>query len=353
MFTSDWYKDMTWLCICVTDKVSAVQTFWILFNVLLRLLYVRLKQDTLSTLLPHHAHYVNCSHFILYVSISFVKFLWRKFFSFLSFELKKIFFNWFRSWCKFCLINKSVLLFSHLQLAHIIFILRPAVCSCAELKDSSGFRSWKKHFMRRAPFQSMEKRAVIKFFSCVARCQRNSMPQSKCGWPNLNVVIFPTVLFLVLDDSNCDHPGSYWPIWQANLGRPPHLGYVKSWATGKLTWAVGYIIHEHLDRRNLSAKWVQSRLNADQERQICQSSVQSFEFFRGEVNDFLLRLVTINETWLYHNEPETMQRSVEWRHSDSPRPKLFREQNTLGNSSPRFFVSRRQIPYLFSSKEPT
>jgi len=228
-------------------------------------------------------------------------------------------------------------LFSQWQLAHIIFILRPAVCSCAELKHSSGFRSRKKHFRRRAEFQNMEKRAVIKFFSCEARCQRNSMPQLKCGWPNLNVVIFPTVLRLVLDDPNCDHPGRYWPIWQGNLGRPSHLGYVKIWATGNLSWAVGYIIHVHLDRRNLSAKWVPSRLNADQERQLCHSSEQSFEFFRGEINDFLLRLVTINETWLYHNDPETMQRSVEWRHSDSPRPKLFRVQNTLGNLSPRFF----------------
>jgi len=80
---------------------------------------------------------------------------------------------------------------------------------------------------------------------------------------------------------------------------------------GILGERVGSIIHVHLDRRKLSAKWVQSRLNADQERQRCQSSEQSFEFFRGDVNDFLLRLLTINETWLYHNEPETMQRSVE------------------------------------------
>ena len=32
------------------------------------------------------------------------------------------------------------------------------------------------------------------------------------------------------------------------------------------------------------------------------------------------RLVTVDETWLYHYEPETKQQWVEWRHRGSPRP---------------------------------
>jgi len=35
---------------------------------------------------------------------------------------------------------------------------------------------------------------------------------------------------------------------------------------------VGPIIHEDLDMRKLSAKWVLKRLNVDQKRQRCQSS---------------------------------------------------------------------------------
>jgi hypothetical protein len=31
----------------------------------------------------------------------------------------------------------------------------------------------------------------------------------------------------------------------------------------------------------------------------------------GEANDFLLRLVTMDETWLYHYDPETKQQSIE------------------------------------------
>jgi len=42
---------------------------------------------------------------------------------------------------------------------------------------------------------------------------------------------------------------------------------------------VGSIIHENLDMRNLSAKWVPKCLKADQKRQRCQSSEQLLEFF--------------------------------------------------------------------------
>jgi len=68
---------------------------------------------------------------------------------------------------------------------------------------------------------------------------------------------------------------------------------------------VGLIIHEDLDMRKLSAKWVPKCLNADQKRQRCQSSEQLLEFFRRDLNDFLSRLVTMNETWLYHYDAET------------------------------------------------
>jgi len=38
----------------------------------------------------------------------------------------------------------------------------------------------------------------------------------------------------------------------------------------------------------------------------------------------------MDETWLYHYDPETKQQSMEWRHSGSPRPKKFRVQKSSG-----------------------
>ena len=93
---------------------------------------------------------------------------------------------------------------------------------------------------------------------------------------------------------------------------------------------IGSIVHEDLDMGKLSAKWVPKFLNTDQKRQRCQSSEQILKFFRRDPNDFLSRLVTMDETWLYHYDPETKQQSMEWRHSGSPRPKKSRVQKSAG-----------------------
>ena len=93
---------------------------------------------------------------------------------------------------------------------------------------------------------------------------------------------------------------------------------------------VGSIIHEDLDMRKLSERWVPKCLNADQKRQRCQSPEQILEFFRRDPNDFLSRLVNMDETWLYHYDPETKQQSVGWWHSGLPRLKKFRVQKSDG-----------------------
>ena len=38
----------------------------------------------------------------------------------------------------------------------------------------------------------------------------------------------------------------------------------------------------------------------------------------------------MDETWLYHYDPETKQQSMDWRHSNSHRPKKFRVQKSAG-----------------------
>ena len=60
-------------------------------------------------------------------------------------------------------------------------------------------------------------------------------------------------------------------------------------------WA-GSIIQEDLDMWKLSAKRVPKCLNTYQKRQRCQSSEQYLESFQHNLNDFLLRLVTMEET---------------------------------------------------------
>jgi hypothetical protein len=54
-----------------------------------------------------------------------------------------------------------------------------------------------------------------------------------------------------------------------------------------------------------------------------------FFFGRRDPNDFLSRLVTMDETWLYHYDPETKQQPIEWLHRGSPRPKKTECKNPL------------------------
>jgi len=103
---------------------------------------------------------------------------------------------------------------------------------------------------------------------------------SKSGSPSLNVVIFPPVMHLILDDPKQWRPRRF--IDQINeliledcriLAKSivEQLGISREWD--------GSIIHEDLDMRKLSAKWVLKCLNMDQKRQWYQLSEQLLEFF--------------------------------------------------------------------------
>jgi hypothetical protein len=80
--------------------------------------------------------------------------------------------------------------------------------------------------------------------------------------------------------------------------------------------------------RKLSAKFVPKCINADQNLQKCLSK---FEIFWRDANNFLSRLVTMDETRLYHYDPEKKQQPMEWRQSGSYRPKKFRVQKSAVN----------------------
>ena len=111
---------------------------------------------------------------------------------------------------------------------------------------------------------------------------------------------------------------------------------MNSWEAGHFTWA-GWVHHSwRFWQRKLSAKWVPKCLTADLKLQRCHSSEHFLEFFRRDPNDFLSRSVTMEETWLYHHDPETRRQSMEWRHSDSPRSKNSEWKNSLEKFSPWF-----------------
>ncbi|KFD50419.1 hypothetical protein M513_08646, partial [Trichuris suis] len=59
-------------------------------------------------------------------------------------------------------------------------------------------------------------------------------------------------------------------------------------------------------------------------------SKEVLELFENSEEDFLRRIVTGDEVWLCHYDPETEQQSSQWKHVNSPRPKRARLEPRLG-----------------------
>jgi len=62
-------------------------------------------------------------------------------------------------------------------------------------------------------------------------------------------------------------------------------------------------------------------------------------------------MATMEETWLYHYDPETKQRAVDWRYIGSPRPKIPSAKIRWKSSRLNFFGIMTESSSL-SSKGP-
>jgi len=164
------------------------------------------------------------------------------------------------------------------------------------------------------------------------------MPPSEAGWPSLNVVIFfhvwrasswttqtvttPEIIAqiyeLILEDRR---------ISAKSIAE--HLGISRE--------RVGSIIHEDLDMRKLSAKWVPKCVNADQKRQRCQSSEQVLEFFGA------IQIISCRDWWPWtkpcYGTMTRRQSNNYWRGGMVPHhaSKKSEYKNPLENFSPRIF----------------
>ena len=90
--------------------------------------------------------------------------------------------------------------------------------------------------------------------------------------------------------------------------------------------SVSTILHDRLGMRKLTARWVPKFLS---DEQMATRASLLLKCFRSK-DDFLLRLVTVDETWVHYYEPENKARSRQWVGPGSPRPKKFKTQPSAG-----------------------
>ena len=93
--------------------------------------------------------------------------------------------------------------------------------------------------------------------------------------------------------------------------------------------SVSTILHDRLGMRKLTARWVPKSFSDEQ--MATRASVCSALLKRLRSNDdFLLRLVTVDETWVDYYEPENKAQSRQWVGPGSLRPKKFKTQPSAG-----------------------
>ena len=105
--------------------------------------------------------------------------------------------------------------------------------------------------------------------------------------------------------------------------------------------------------RKFCALWVPKYLIAEQKRQRYQFCEQRLEILRRDPNVFLSRLVTTDETWLYHYDPEKKQQSMELRHNGSPHHKISECKRPPEISRLNFLVSWKHPPIDYLPKDQT
>ena len=75
---------------------------------------------------------------------------------------------------------------------------------------------------------------------------------------------------------------------------------------------MSHILSEILGFRKLCAQWVPHSLTIEQKHIRMRLSQQHLERFKKDKVDFVHRFITMDETWVYHHDPESKQEAKEW-----------------------------------------
>ena len=168
-------------------------------------------------------------------------------------------------------------------------------CSCAQLQVFPCYRGWKEACQaKRALSTTWRRELSSSFFFLQGKAPKeiHAIPTETLGEraPSYGTVKNWVAQFKRGDFSTCDalHPGRPKTVATPEIMDQIHQLILEDRRISAKSIAeqqsisrerVGSIIHEDLDMRKLSAKWVPKCPNAEQKRQRCQSSELLLEFF--------------------------------------------------------------------------
>lgn len=92
-------------------------------------------------------------------------------------------------------------------------------------------------------------------------------------------------------------------------------------AIGIADGSIHEILTNVLGMRKLLSRWVPHLLTSEQKRTRMKLSQQHLDLFLKNKTDFTRRFITMDETWVYHYDPELRQQTAEWTEAGCSAPK--------------------------------
>ena len=109
--------------------------------------------------------------------------------------------------------------------------------------------------------------------------------------------------------------------------------------------SVSTILHDRVGMRKLTARWVHKSLSDEQmatRASVCSALLKCLR----SKDDFLLRLVTVDETWVHYYEPENKAQSRQRVGPGSPGSKKFKTQPSAGKVMATVFWDAKGVIML-------
>lgn len=112
--------------------------------------------------------------------------------------------------------------------------------------------------------------------------------------------------------------------------------------TGVSSTTILNILHDHLGMSKVCARWVPRMLTPLQKQQRVECSREFLDLCSENSVEFMDRIVTGDETWVHHYEPDSKQESMQW-HKKGRTAKKFKVSQSAGKIMATVFWDSERI----------
>ena len=106
-----------------------------------------------------------------------------------------------------------------------------------------------------------------------------------------------------------------------------------------LTTTVYQIVSDYLGMKKVSTSWVPRILTDEQKQNCVDVCTDLLCHLQAQPEIFVNRIVTQDERWIYHFDPETKRQSMVWKHASSDTQRNSRSPHLPGKSWRSIMIS--------------